>query len=164
MQILGAAHLFSGLIGCEFCRNGHINNLSVTTGGSQISRAECANAEQFGNLSCRFTQTWFLLTLVQGPSTKTFPRWRTWGKAVLVSVSESANRKELWFGFGRKWCKQEWDPFLQLSDSSGSCFPCKKSPWKEVTKSLVDFWERIHRLLLFMLLVKKNQQFGEFLC
>lgn len=76
MQILGAAHLFSRLIGYEFYRNDHISNLGVIAGGTQINRAVCANVEEFGNLSCRFTQTWLLFMegLLQGPSAKKFPR------------------------------------------------------------------------------------------
>lgn len=50
MQILGAAHLFSWLIGYEFYRNDHTSNLGVITGGTQINRAQCANVEEFGNL------------------------------------------------------------------------------------------------------------------
>lgn len=74
MQILGAAHLFSWLIGYEFYRNDHIINLGVITGGTQINRAVCANVEEFGNLSCRFTQTRLLLmeSLLLNPRTKRF--------------------------------------------------------------------------------------------
>lgn len=76
MQILGAAHLFSRLIGYEFYRNDHVSNLGVITGETQINRAVYANVEEFGNLSCRFTQTWLLFMegLLQGPSAKKFPR------------------------------------------------------------------------------------------
>lgn len=95
MQILGAAHLFSWLIGYEFYRNDRISNLGVITGGTQINRAVCANVEEFGNLSCRFTQTWFLLMEIcyKIPEPKGFSDEELWWEAVLVPLSDNAKVK-----------------------------------------------------------------------